>query len=285
MAVIVNNESSTQGDPTEEAIRQALSGMDLANVQDSTQASRYAVSSVDQGNVPTLVGAQIGGNTGTQGGQNLTVVGRDSVQVVTTANLVTVSLINDQGGTSPGNTYYYGTGPTGTKGFWTVPVTSVFGRTGSVVPAANDYAIGQLSLGTNVWVQCSATQNFVSGVGQIRAYDTIITDSLSEWNTVTYSFTAKNSGYYIVIANSYVPSNLSSPENVLVEVIVNSAAVSRIYQGTMPVAAGLAVASYGMTLLQLNAGDVLKFDLTLTGQNTTVGNFARIDFAKIFRIA
>src|SRR5574337_1138008 len=119
MAVIVNNESSTQGDPTEEAIRQALSGMDLASVQDSTQASRYAVSSVDQGNVPTLVGAQIGGNTGTQGGQNLTVVGRDSVQVVTTANLVTVSLINDQGGTSPGNTYYYGTGPTGTKGFWT----------------------------------------------------------------------------------------------------------------------------------------------------------------------
>ena len=148
MAVIVNNESSTQGDPTEEAIRQALSGMDLASVQDSTQASRYAVSSVDQGNVPTLVGAQIGGNTGTQGGQNLTVVGRDSVQVVTTANLVTVSLINDQGGTSPGNTYYYGTGPTGTKGFWTVASAMAVASTSRMTQTIGANGVSTFDLAT-----------------------------------------------------------------------------------------------------------------------------------------
>ena len=118
MAIIVTNESSVQGDPTEEAIRQALAGMDLASVQDSTTASRYAVSSVDQGNVPTLVGAQVGGNTGTQGGTTVSVIGRDSVQAVTTANLVTINLLNDA--LAPGNTYYYGTGPAGTKGWNTV---------------------------------------------------------------------------------------------------------------------------------------------------------------------
>ena len=118
MAIIVTNESSLQGDPTEEAIRQALAGMDLASVQDSTTASRYAVSSVDQGNVPTLVGAQIGGNTGTQGGATVNVIGRDSVQAITTANLVTINLLNDA--LAPGNTYYYGTGPAGTKGWNTV---------------------------------------------------------------------------------------------------------------------------------------------------------------------
>lgn len=118
MAVIVTHQSNTQGDPTEEAIRQALAGMDLAKVQDSLTASRYAVSSIDQGNVPRLIGAQVGGNSGTIGGSTLNIVGKDSVQAVTTANLVTVDLVGDVA--NPANTALYSTGTAGAKGWNTL---------------------------------------------------------------------------------------------------------------------------------------------------------------------
>ena len=118
MAVIVDTTSDSQGNPTEEAIQAALKGMDLSTVQDSLIASRYAVSSIDQGNVPRLVGAQIGGNSGTIGPAQINVVGNDSVLAVTQANLVTVSLVNDVA--NPVNTALYSTGTTGAKGWNTL---------------------------------------------------------------------------------------------------------------------------------------------------------------------
>lgn len=125
MADIVGTTSTLDSDPIESAIHRALANLDLSGVPDSYTASRYAVSSVDQGNVPTLVGAQIGGNSGTQGGNAQTIIGEDSVVATTTANLTIIKLVSDQGGGGlPGNTYYYGTGPTGTKGYW--PIASAF---------------------------------------------------------------------------------------------------------------------------------------------------------------
>lgn len=149
MAIIVTNESSLQGDPTENAIRQALAGMDLASVQDSLTASRYAVSSVDQANVPTLVGAQIGGNSGTQGGTGQNIIGQDSVVAETQGNLTIIKLVSDQGGGGlPGNTYYYGTGPTGIKGFYTVASTMAVASTSRLTQTIGADGVSTFDLAT-----------------------------------------------------------------------------------------------------------------------------------------
>lgn len=147
MAIIVNNESNMQGDPTEDAIRQALAGMDLASVQDSLTASRYAVSSVDQANVPTLVGAQIGGNSGTQGGTGQNIIGQDSVVAETQGNLTIIKLVSDQGGGGlPGNTYYYGTGSTGVKGFFTVASTMAVASTARMTQTVGTNGVSTFDL-------------------------------------------------------------------------------------------------------------------------------------------
>src|SRR6185437_3522364 len=150
MAIIVSNESSLERDPMQEAIQQALAGMDLSRVQDSRAAFRYAVSSVDQGNVPTLVGAQTGGNSGTLGPTSpVTIIGEDSIVTTTTANLTTIKLVSDQGGGGlPGNTYYYGTGPTGVKGFWTVASTIAVASTSRLTDTAGSNGVSTFDLAT-----------------------------------------------------------------------------------------------------------------------------------------
>jgi len=150
MAIIVSNESSLERDPMQEAIQQALAGMDLSRVQDSRAAFRYAVSSVDQGNVPTLVGAQVGGNSGTQGPTSpVTIIGEDSIVTTTTANLTTIKLVSDQGGGGlPGNTYYYGTGPTGVKGFYTVASTMAVASTSRMTRTIGSNGVSTFDLAT-----------------------------------------------------------------------------------------------------------------------------------------
>lgn len=150
MAIIVSNESSLERDPMQEAIQQALAGMDLSRVQDSRAAFRYAVSSVDQGNVPTLVGAQTGGNSGTLGPTSpVTIIGEDSIVTTTTANLTTIKLVSDQGGGGlPGNTYYYGTGPTGVKGFYTVASTIAVASTSRLTDTIGSNGVSTFDLAT-----------------------------------------------------------------------------------------------------------------------------------------
>jgi len=150
MAIIVSNESSLERDPMQEAIQQALAGMDLSRVQDSRAAFRYAVSSVDQGNVPTLVGAQTGGNSGTLGPTSpVTIIGEDSIVTTTTANLTTIKLVSDQGGGGlPGNTYYYGTGPTGVKGFYTVASTMAVASTSRLTDTVGSNGVSTFDLAT-----------------------------------------------------------------------------------------------------------------------------------------
>src|SRR6185437_13128559 len=150
MAIIVSNESSLERDPMQEAIQQALAGMVLSRVQDSRAAFRYAVSSVDQGNVPTLVGAQTGGNSGTLGPTSpVTIIGEDSIVTTTTANLTTIKLVSDQGGGGlPGNTYYYGTGPTGVKGFWTVASTIAVASTSRLTDTVGSNGVSTFDLAT-----------------------------------------------------------------------------------------------------------------------------------------
>lgn len=147
MADIVGTTSTLDSDPIESAIHRALANLDLSGVPDSYTASRYAVSSVDQGNVPRLVGAQIGGNSGTQGVTSQTIIGEDSVVATTQANLTIIKLVSDQGGGGlPGNTYYYGTGPTGTKGFWTVASTIAVASTSRLTDTVGSNGVSTLDL-------------------------------------------------------------------------------------------------------------------------------------------
>jgi hypothetical protein len=156
-----------------------------------------------------------------------------------------------------------------------------------VAAATGDYAIGQLSIGTDILVTRTSTQTFANGVEAPIAYNNITRDSLSEWNTSTFSFTAKNAGYYAVSSQSYVPSLASSQVNALVELSVNGDKVFRIFQNEMITATGLAMIAGGFSIIKLNANDVLAFmfEANYSGGSLVVGNFARTDYATIFRIA
>lgn len=63
MATIVGKRSNVGPDPVRAAIASALASQSLASVRDSLSASRYAVSSINPGGMPSLVGAQITGGT------------------------------------------------------------------------------------------------------------------------------------------------------------------------------------------------------------------------------
>lgn len=180
MAKIVTNESDLQSDPTESAIQQALAGIDLASVPDSYTASRYAVSSVDQGNTPTLVGAQIGGNSGTVGPSgNFTFVGLDSVAVARQANLVEMSLVGDEA--SPGASVFYGTDASGTRGFYGIPSVSNYAINGAfdIWQAGHSFThTGGVGVGTgNYDADCWGTWASNSSVATTRVAATDVPES------------------------------------------------------------------------------------------------------------
>lgn len=116
MAIITDSTSHPEQRDATRALRDELANLSLGGVADSMRASRYAVSAVDGGNVPTLVGAQVGGNTGTGGlPRPVQIVGRDSVQVAQTANLATVQLVGDSA--TPAKGAIYGASTAGALGY------------------------------------------------------------------------------------------------------------------------------------------------------------------------
>ena len=171
MASIVDQSSNLATDAMAAAIQQALANLDLARVPDSYPASRYAVSAVDQAGVPKLTGAQVGGNTGTLGPAQLNVVGQDSVQAATTANLVLLQLLNDVA--NPANTALYSTDPVGARGWHTLfsmlnpgaGITLTAAPTGIVTIAANgagtfqSTAVGNIASNTVVAATAGGVMN------------------------------------------------------------------------------------------------------------------------------
>jgi len=73
------------------------------------------------------------------------VIGADSIltQGTLAAGIVTVSLINDE--TDPGNTYYYGTGSTGLKGFYTV-ASAFLGAAGNIALSVGSNGVTTIDL-------------------------------------------------------------------------------------------------------------------------------------------
>ncbi|HJR14238.1 MAG TPA: LamG-like jellyroll fold domain-containing protein [Rhodanobacteraceae bacterium] len=139
MATITDNNSHPEQRDATRALRDELANLSLGGVADSMRASRYAVSAVDGGNVPTLVGAQVGGNTGTGGlPRPVQIVGRDSVQVAQTANLATVQLVGDSA--TPAKGAIYGASTAGALGYQAIS-TLVSAGTNITVTANADGSI------------------------------------------------------------------------------------------------------------------------------------------------
>lgn len=91
MATIVGKHSNAAKDPMQAALAAFRNRLSLATVRDSLSASRYAVSSVDPGGTPSLVGAQI--TPGTSGlPKPSSVIGTAPVAVTQSGSQFDVSL-------------------------------------------------------------------------------------------------------------------------------------------------------------------------------------------------
>jgi hypothetical protein len=91
MATIVDKRSNAAKDPMQAALAELRNRLSLATVRDSLSASRYAVSSVDQGGAPSLVGAQV--TPGTSGlPKPSSVIGTAPVAVTQSGSQFDVSL-------------------------------------------------------------------------------------------------------------------------------------------------------------------------------------------------
>lgn len=91
MATIVGKRSNAAKDPMQAALAEFRGRLSLATVRDSLSASRYAVSSVNPGGTPSLVGAQVTGAT--QGvPKPSTVIGTAPVSVTQSGSQFDVSL-------------------------------------------------------------------------------------------------------------------------------------------------------------------------------------------------
>lgn len=91
MATIVGKRSNAAKNPMQVALAEFRNHLSLAAVRDSLSASRYAVSSVDQGGAPSLVGAQV--TPGTSGlPQPSSVIGTAPVAVTQSGSKFDVSL-------------------------------------------------------------------------------------------------------------------------------------------------------------------------------------------------
>jgi hypothetical protein len=171
------------------------------------------------------------------------------------------------------------------------PVTSVFGRTGAVVAAANDYTFAQLaskpttlagygitdagpstSARTNIEVTLSAAQTITVGAFNAIVFNTVARDTLSEFNASTGVWTVANTGLYEVVFFAHF-AGAADAATLATSVFVNGTETKRVGEQTVsnPTSAASVGGSCGSAcLMQLTAGNTVTAQAYMSATASTI---------------